>query len=175
MAADLHIHVVKNVTEADFRVFFASTEGSKWSPLTRFWQRHSEGEITCDTFSVEWQKVLGETDRLEGKSKSKGEDTKKWSKVYKKFATETPYIWIGEVSWLKADLLADDETFIPNTVGTIDELIGEDWPVLDDELIKNILQAFELENKARCLLAEVAEVSQFLEEHRGEKVFTISW
>ena len=66
-------------------------------------------------------------------------------KAYEKVFS-TPDIWIGEVSWLKAGLFDDPETFVPDPVGKINEVIGEDLPVITDELIDRIIEAFELEN-----------------------------
>lgn len=89
---------------------------------------------------------------------------------------ETPSIWIGEVSWLKAGICEDgQETFVPSTVQAISELVGEEFPVIDDEFIKKIKEAFALENKTGYSLAEVGEVVEFLEQYKGRKVFTISW
>lgn len=88
---------------------------------------------------------------------------------------ETPQIWIGEVSWLKAALFEDSENFIPSTVMRISELIGEDLPVLDDELIAGILAAFDAPNDTSYSLANKNEVAAFLEQHKGKQVFTVSW
>ncbi len=94
-----------------------------------------------------------------------------WSKV-----TETPNIWIGEVSWLKASLIKGGaETFIPNTVSSINETIGEELPELTDELIGKLCAAFDLPNTTEYRITTADKVRAFLEEHRGKKVFTISW
>lgn len=96
-----------------------------------------------------------------------------------------PSVWIGEVSWLKAGLLEDSDTFIPQTVMKVHEIIGEDLPVIDDALIEKVRGAFELPNNTKkpdgvmngngYALAKVDEVVKWLEEHKGEKAFTISW
>ena len=91
-------------------------------------------------------------------------------------AGETPNVWIGEVSWLKAGLFEDGEqAYIPDTVREISRLIGEDLPVLDDELIKKIGDAFDLPNQTGYSLSEGEEVLAFLEQHKGKKAYTISW
>src|ERR1044071_4453309 len=46
---------------------------------------------------------------------------------------DTPNVWIGEVSWLKAALFGDSGTFVPSTVQLVQDAIGEDLPTLDDE------------------------------------------
>lgn len=164
--ADLHIHIVTdNLTEADFRAFFASSEGSKWSPLTDFWERHREGRL--GNFQKEWSKMMAKIRRYEGERPLHLSDA--WQKI-----TGTPNIWIGEVSWLKASLTDDEDSYIPGTVAMINDLIGEDWPVLDDELIEKILKSFDIPNETACRLAELDEVRAFLQEHKGEKAFTIS-
>lgn len=97
-----------------------------------------------------------------------------WDSVFSKIA-DTPNVWIGEVSWLKAAFCDNDETFIPNTVGEVHDIIGEDLPVIDDELIQKILKAFDLENKTSYSLAKKEDIEKFLLEHKGKKAFTVSW
>jgi hypothetical protein len=98
----------------------------------------------------------------------------------------TPNIWIGEVSWLKAALYEDGaDTFIPNTVGDIADLVGEDLPIIDDEFIAKVVAAFKQPNNTAkevgpwsgkgYSLAKAEEVKAFLELHKGKKVFQISW
>lgn len=84
-------------------------------------------------------------------------------------------IWVGEVSWLKAALFEDDETFIPNAVGAISEIIGEDLPVIDDGLIARISEALQLENTTSYSLANAQKILDWLNQNRGRKVYTISW
>lgn len=96
--------------------------------------------------------------------------TSSWYKV-----SNTSNIWIGEVSWLKAGLFEDSETFVPNTVAAIWEAVGEDLPEIDNAFIEKICVAFELENTTEYKLTTAAKVLVFLEEHRGKKVYTISW
>lgn len=137
MAADLHIHIFKGITEQDLADFNSNTFGSKYfNPRSVF-----------------------------EKSKDNSYDK----------MCETPQIWIGEVSWLKAALLEDSERFVPGTVMQISELIGEDLPVLDDELIAKILAAFDTPNATGYSLAAADEVAEFLEQHKGKQVFTVSW
>ena len=88
---------------------------------------------------------------------------------------ETPQIWVGEVSWLKAALLDDSETFVPDPIGEICDIIGEDFPTIDDDLIEKISKALKIENKTEYTLANGENVIDFLNKHRGRKTFTISW
>ena len=87
----------------------------------------------------------------------------------------TPNVWVGEVSWLEANLTEDPETFVPSTVEKVAEIIGEEFPVVDDALIEKIAHAMDLDNKTAYRLAKANEVIDFLKEHRGKKAFTISW
>lgn len=105
---------------------------------------------------------------------SRGAGNDDWNKSFTKLA-DTPNIWIGSVSWLKAGLSGDSDTFVPSTIGKVQELIGEDLPTLDDDLIQRILDAFKLENKTSYSLQQVQCVKKFLDEHKGKKVFTVSW
>ncbi len=89
----------------------------------------------------------------------------------------TPRVWIGAVSWLKAALLEDGETFIPNPVGEVSSLIGEDLPVLDDELEAKILKALDSKNQTGYEVAgsDDKRVREFLTRYKGRKLFTVSW
>lgn len=89
--------------------------------------------------------------------------------------SRTVQIWIGEVSWLKAALTEDPETFVPPTVQQVSDLIGEDLPVLNDELIGKILKAFDAPNSTGYSLAKKEDVEKFLLENKGKQVFTVSW
>jgi hypothetical protein len=89
----------------------------------------------------------------------------------------SPNIWIGEVSWLKAALLGDGdgERFVPGPIQVVQQAIGEDLPVIDDDLIAKIGAAFDVPNTTSYSLAKKIDVWRFLETHRGKRVFTVSW
>lgn len=76
---------------------------------------------------------------------------------------------------MKASLFNEPETFIPTPVQKISDLIGENLPVLTEELKTAILEALNSENTTEYELAKKENVQKFLEEHMGEKLFTISW
>jgi hypothetical protein len=90
---------------------------------------------------------------------------------------DTPNVWIGEVSWLKAALFdGGTEEYVPTTVQAISDMIGEDLPVLDDDLIGKILGAFDAPNQTPYRLADTpGALRSFLNEWKGLPVFTISW
>jgi hypothetical protein len=90
-------------------------------------------------------------------------------------AADTPSVWVGEVSWLKAALSGEDEEFIPDAVGSISEIIGEDFPVIDDSLIQRIDDAMKLPNTTEYSINSAGEVLAWLKAHKGERAFTVSW
>jgi len=89
-----------------------------------------------------------------------------------------PGVGIGEVSWLKASLFGDDETFIPGTVMEVSRIIDEEhdgFAVIDDALIIAIKDAFAVENATTYDVGDVSVVVAFLEEHKGKECFLVSW
>lgn len=90
--------------------------------------------------------------------------------------SETSQIWVGSVSWLKAGITDDKETYIPDIVNKIHTIIGEDFPIVNDDLIKKIEAAYdECVNKTSYSVEKKGKVVDFLKEHKGKKACTISW
>lgn len=150
MSADLHLHVFDRdeLKEEDFRCFFRNIIGSKWSlPIENI-------------FSVQKTKC----------EELHGTDCVHWDNI-----SNSINIWVGSVSWLKAALFEDGETFVPDTVNAIHELVGEDLKVIDDELIRKIADTFDLQNKTQYDIAKKEDIENFLIQHKGKKIFTISW
>lgn len=87
---------------------------------------------------------------------------------------DTPNIWVGEVSWLKAMITGDKYAFVPVTVDMIHTVIGEDLPLIDADLINRISDAFELGNITGYSLADRDSVVEFVASHVGKRCFTIS-
>jgi hypothetical protein len=85
-------------------------------------------------------------------------------------------VWIGEVSWLKAGLTGDDG-YVPEPVEAVAKLIGEDLPVLDDELRARLNGALGLDQTRApgYDTAEADDVSKWIDEHMSERLFTVSW
>lgn len=150
MAADLSIHVItEEATDEHFKVFASHTIGSKYGPTS----------------------VPGVGLAVGYRHPTISDDDQLWSVIGK-----SPQIWIGEVSWLKAAIFEDgEEAYIPPPVAQVHELIGEDFPVLDEELKLKILGALTLENKTGYNIAKSEDVGKFLDEHMGKKLCTISW
>jgi hypothetical protein len=89
-----------------------------------------------------------------------------------------PSVWVGSVSWLKAALFEDSDTFVPDAVGSVAEIIeeGEEFVVIDDELIGKVAEALKQDNRTGYYeVAKQEEVISFLEGHRGKRAFTVSW
>jgi hypothetical protein len=169
MAADLHIHIFEDIDEKDMEIFFCTTVGSKWSPTTKVMKSippdiSKDKYYESETFRKLFDEATVKTDKLD----------KRWSETCSKMS-KTPNIWIGEVSWLKAALFDDNERYIPDPVSAVNNIIGEDLPVIDDELVSKIVTALGLENKTSYAVTEPIEVKQFLEKHKGKRVFAISW
>ena len=87
--------------------------------------------------------------------------------------SNTPSVWVGEVSWLKAALFDDADTFIPRPVDVISEAI-QGIVVIDDALIAKVEEAMQLENQTGYSIAS-NEVIEFLKEYKGHRAFTVSW
>lgn len=127
----------------------------------------SDGELTEGDFRAFFSHTLGSkwfaptAGRRDTESRERISDTKN--------------VWVGEVSWLKAAVCDDAATFVPDPIARVHELIGEEWPVVDDALIAQIGAAMRLENATSYRLADVDEVLAFLERHKGKRAFTVSW
>lgn len=147
MAADLHLHVrTPECTDAVMRSFFGNTIGSSWGPTS-----------LTDVLSA----PASEHDR--------------WMDACDTIS-KTPQVWIGEVSWLKAALFDDGETFVPDPISEIAELVGDDCTAeLTDEMIDRIIDALTRPNSTSYSIASIDDVRPWLEEHRGKPIFCVSW
>ena len=88
---------------------------------------------------------------------------------------ETPRVGVGEVSWLKANLFNDPENFIPDVVGNISSLIGDEI-IITDEVISKFEEIYkECSNNTSYNIVDKNEVINFIKEHKGDTIFTISW
>jgi len=129
-----------------------------------------EGQLTEDDFRIFFSNVLGS----KWFQMNRGEAYEKDDALYHKFDA-CPNIWVGEVSWLKAALFSSPEDFIPDPVGEVNEIIGEDLPVVDDELIKKIEAALKLANNTSYAISTSDQIVEFLRKHKGKRAFTVSW
>lgn len=88
---------------------------------------------------------------------------------------DTPSFKVGDVSNLKAAVTGEQDTYVPRPSQVIQKNIGAKPTEVDDELIKEIREAKIAHNNSNYDDPDVDGVVEFLEEHRGEKVFTVSW
>jgi len=92
-----------------------------------------------------------------------------------KAVTNSPSVWVCEVSWLKAGLL-DDDSYIPDLAAEITNLIREDLPIIDDDLIHQVKQIFNrMKQHEFYEQTDETPVLEFLEQHKGQRTFTVSW
>lgn len=86
-----------------------------------------------------------------------------------------PFPPAGEVSWLKAALFDDVETFIPEPVSRVRDCIGEGFVLLTEEKLAAILADFHEKNATQYGIARGKEGQDFLLPYLGSEIFTISW
>ena len=99
----------------------------------------------------------------------------RWDECVEVFS-KTSQIWVGSVSWLKAGMSGDEKTYIPDVVNEIHKIIGEDFPIINEDLIGKIEAAYDkCVNKTSYSVEKKEKVVDFLKEHMGEKACTISW
>lgn len=190
MAADMHIHIMTdNITEEHMKCFFSHTLGSDYFS----WEGYKcEHELWRRRVYDEKVKLLHEK-YPQCKNKTMiadkvGKDAvdywlnllQEWYKecghscVHHTDIENTPNIWIGEVSWLKAAIFEDADTFIPDTIDRIYEICSVE-PVIDDALIESIRKALELPNATQYSISKSNDIIDFLSKYKGYKCFTISW
>lgn len=93
-----------------------------------------------------------------------------------RLVTNSPNIHVGEVSWLKAAVLeGGPDEFVPQAVSAVQEIIGEDLPSIDDDLIAKVREAMRLPNQTSYEMTGENAVLSFLAEHKGKRAFTVSW
>ena len=91
-----------------------------------------------------------------------------------KLLAKLPAIWVGEVSWLK-NLFFGDYQFVPNICLEIYNLVQEDRPVVNEELIAKVRKIFESNPVAAAYsTADCKDIVDFLEENLGRRLFTFS-
>lgn len=87
----------------------------------------------------------------------------------------SPNVSVGEWSTLKAAVFDDSETYKPAPMQEVYNIISESLPVIDDTLIDRIKKAMLIENTTDYSVNSGEDIIEFLEEHRGKQVFTVSW
>ena len=173
MAADLHIHIYENLTENDMIIFFRNYIGSKYSRMTPIFDSLPESPTKKQIEQFK-NKIID----AEEQDRAFNEEMKKQHlnrDIVSEKMSNTPNIWVGEVSWLKAAFCENGERFVPSPIMKISELIDENLPVIDDHLIGQIVDAMKLSNTTGYSLEHSDNIRNFLEQHKGKQCFTISW
>jgi hypothetical protein len=131
-------------------------------------------DVSEDDMNIFFASSFGH-ERFDMKRAAVAQGDGSWHAAYDRIS-KTPQYHIGEVSWLKAALFGDSESFIPPPVQAVAAAIGDDLPILDDPLIDSLIGAMTRGNPtAYATDKELGEFRAFLEEHRGKRVFTVSW
>lgn len=184
MSADLHIHVVVNdkdiplVKEYVRHSFSTNRRGNaqnEWSFEYGYRQVWLDGKWV----DYHWQEVPDGTPMRECFCKYS-------AKAMDDAIQRTEDIWVGEVSWLKAALFGDNETFIPSLI----DIVSDTYPryqltEITDETIEKVAEAFLLKNNTKkkggvwngkgYSLAKKESIIEWLEARKGKLAFTISW
>lgn len=170
MAADLRIHVVDPVeleedVRQSFRSNYSSSRGDDWVNI--------ESQIKYDG---KWYTQNELFEKFDDINKEKVQDRREVILKYdEKKVQATDNVWIGEVSWLKAGMLGDNETFIPGPVQKVQDLIQDKLPTITEEFIEQIVEALKSSNTTSYDISKPKPVVEFLKKHLGKKVYTISW
>ena len=97
-----------------------------------------------------------------------------WEDSYD-IVARTPQVYVGEVSWLKGGLTGDADTFIPDYIEGVREIL-HDMPIIDNKIIEAISRVCTHPNDSIYSTgSNFEDIHKFLEEHRGKQCFTVSW
>lgn len=134
---------------------------------------YSNGEVTEDDFKDFFSNMLGSKYFNPMRSASRG-GSDVWMAAYTKLSS-VPSVRVGEVSWLKAAVTGDSDSFIPAAIEGVQDAIGEDRPVIDDALIGKIEAAMNRKNDTQYQTIGKNEVVEFLRQNIGKRAFCVSW
>ncbi len=166
MGADFQVHILDGLDEEDLKIFFSQSIGSKYCPMT------SALEVPEGKDAADWEDSDEFAAQFLAAIKEPSPSKEAMENVTDKVLA-TVGVWIGEASPLKAGLLSDPEQFIPSIVDQIANIIGEELPVITDDLINQIREAFNLGNTTEYKTAEKDTVISFFEAHKGRRAFFI--
>jgi hypothetical protein len=92
---------------------------------------------------------------------------------------DAPGVWVGSVSWLKAMVFEDGDEYVPGPVGAIQELFDtpDECRYINEGFIIQVEAAYDAPNMANDYYKHDSKdkVLAFLEQHKGERCFTVSW
>ncbi len=105
-------------------------------------------------------------------------DSEKVASNHEKIAG-TPIFDVGEVSWLKANLLENADRYIPGPIDKLNDIfpteLVKDFTVITDEVIEKVKEAIGVTNETSYKLEYLFPLIGFLTEHKGKQVFSASW
>jgi hypothetical protein len=178
MSADLHIHIcstkeqIKNVKQAKrARGYCSPANGKGYNFYMRFKIRNK------------WihEDDLGRYKIKEGTIQARREIKVKYNE--NKYLNAKS-VWVGSVSWLKAGLTGDKDTYVPKMVEKIAGIIGQGI-ILDDKVLNKFEKAFSLPNNTvkkdgvwdgkGYKLADKETVMAFLRKNKNKYAYQISW
>lgn len=98
-----------------------------------------------------------------------------WLDAYDSVYCGCPSVWVGQVSWIKAIVTGDAQSFIPGPVQAIRGIFGRNLVEITDEVISLVSAAMDDQNDTSYALNEKSKVIEFLKRNIGERAFIISW
>ena len=198
MAARFTLHAVPRHWGDDFTrmvmaAFCCNHLGSKWS--SAFGPREIEAVRASTMPDGEKQELLAGADAARGRLTSEEQAAVAFMDQYDqqhpvwKFChraasvlieAETDGFRVGDVSWLKANILGDADRYIPTAIDRMADLVGEDLPILTPDLKEKLLVAYSMPDaksiyKLNVGLAYLATFDYWLDQHMGERLFHVSW
>lgn len=179
MAADLYIHVVENDEVEKHVVQYLRKEYSSGCGE----DRPKEWCNFCTEYYVEGKWVSQdeffdhpEFDTLVATLDRETQVREIRLEYDESIVDNCPEYFIGEVSWLKAALFDNEETFIPTPVMKVSEIISNTLPVIDDALIEALCAAVTVPNTTGYgVNSNAAKLREWLNQYKGKKLFQISW
>jgi len=169
----MHIHVMEGMEEEDLRTFFGLTVGSKYS-ITLEAENYIKKLDTDDPSKWTTEQSEKVTTLIEKGQKQYPEVMSKYDSAFAK-VSNTPNTRIGEVNWVTAAATKNFKAFVPTAIAMISELIGEELPILDNELERRIVEALKKENITHYSLTPERALASFLASHKGKKLFIVNW
>jgi len=165
MSADLHIHVIPNEP--------VTATAYEFHPVYKSWK---VSRIITDAEFASFFGNCMDSRWFRGFDDRSVETT--FDREANALMTYTPNVWVGQVSWLKAALFDEEGKYVPGPISQISDIIDENLPVIDDDLIEKIGKALFTENTTSYSINNKPndnEVIKFLQKHKGLRCFTVSW
>lgn len=89
---------------------------------------------------------------------------------------QTPQVWVGEVSWLKAVVFDEGKRYIPDPVGLVADEFEKGIVTITGKMIFRLERELPgTENTTQYKTAPPSKIVEFLKLHEGKKAFTVSW